>query len=55
MNVSVEELAKLRNGIKFAKFVGENGLKDVAVWNENKVVGLGETRSDGWLKVKIYF
>ncbi len=55
VDVSAEELTKLRNGIKYAKFVGKCGLNDVAVWNENKVVGLGETRLDGWLSVKTYF
>lgn len=55
VDVSAEELAKLRNGIKYAKFVGKSGLNDVAVWNGNKVVGLGETRQDGWLNMKTYF
>lgn len=55
VEVSAEELAKLRNGIKYAKFVGKSGLNDVAVWSENKVVGLGETRQDGWLNMKTYF
>lgn len=55
VDVSTEELTKLRNGIKYAKFVGKCGLNDVAVWSEGKVVGLGEIRPDGWLSVKIYF
>ena len=55
VRVNCEELTKLRNGIKFAKFVGKNGLKDLAVWCDGKVVGLGETRFDGWLKMKTYF
>lgn len=55
VDVSTEELTKLRNGIKYAKFVGKCGLNDVAVWSEGKVVGLGEIRPDGWLSVKTYF
>lgn len=55
VDVSGEELTKLRNGIKYAKFVGKCASKDVAVWSEGKVVGLGEIRPDGWLSVKTYF
>lgn len=55
VDVSGEELTKLRNGIKYAKFEGKCASKDVAVWSEGKVVGLGEVRPDGWLSVKTYF
>ena len=55
VTVTDEELAKLRNGIKYAKFLGKCCEKDLAVWNGSKVVGLGEMRGDGWLKMKSYF
>ena len=54
--VNDEELSKLRNGIKYAKFIGKSGQKeDICVWKDNKVVGLGEVKDDGWLRIKIYF
>ncbi|MGN0798347.1 MAG: tRNA pseudouridine(55) synthase TruB [Christensenellales bacterium] len=56
VDVSEKELTKLRNGIKYAKFIGKTSQKeDICVWMDNKVVGLGEVRDDGWLKIKTYF